>query len=247
MELYFIRHAQSENNALWARTGSARGRDADPDLTEVGHRQAQRLADFLARPDRQVTSHPARQHNRHNFHFTHLYCSLMRRAVVTATYIAQALDLSLVGWEEIHERGGIYLHDEETDEPQGLPGMSRAYFAKHHPELTLPDSVTEEGWWNRPFEPHQDVPARARRFLEELLARHGDSEDRIAIVSHGGFYQALLMILLGFDDITEGFGEEGDVFFAMNNAAISRIDFLEWGAVLLYQNRVEHLPAELLT
>lgn len=247
MELYFIRHAQSENNALWARTGSGKGRDADPALTELGHRQAQRLADFLAQSDREVSSLPARQHNRHNFHFTHLYCSLMRRAVVTGTYIARALGLPLVAWEEIHERGGIYLRDEETEERKGLPGRDRAYFTEHHPDLMLPDSLDEEGWWNRPFEPMEAVPARAHRFLEELLERHGDSDDRVAMVSHGGFYQALLMALLGYEDSAEGFGREADVFFGMNNAAISRIDFLEWGTVLVYQNRVEHLPTELLT
>lgn len=247
MELYFIRHAQSENNALWVRTGSWRGREPDPGLTEPGHRQAERLAEFLARPGREVPSPPARHHNRHDFHFTHLYCSLMRRAVLTGGYIASALELPLVGWEEIHERGGIFVHDEETDEPQGLPGRDRAYFEENHPELTLPDSFREDGWWNRPFEAVEEVPDRARRFLEELSARHLDNGDRVAIVSHGGFYQALLMVLLGFEGDADGFGEEGDVFFAMNNAAISRIDLDENGAVLVYQNRVDHLPAGLIT
>ena len=33
MRFYFIRHAQSENNRLWAETGTAEGRRIDPTLT----------------------------------------------------------------------------------------------------------------------------------------------------------------------------------------------------------------------
>ena len=98
-----------------------------------------------------------------------------------------------------------------------------------------------------PFEPREEVPARARRFLEELLERHGDGDDRVAIVSHAGFYQALLMALLDYEPRTNAFGENGDVFFGINNAAISRIDFLDYGTVLVYQNRVAHLPDGFLT
>jgi broad specificity phosphatase PhoE len=32
MQLYYIRHAQSENNDLWDRTGSDQGRSEDPKL-----------------------------------------------------------------------------------------------------------------------------------------------------------------------------------------------------------------------
>lgn len=247
MELYFIRHAQSENNALWLRTGGERGRSEDPDLTEIGHRQAERLAAYLARPGQEAPSVAAKRHNRHEFDFTHLYCSLMRRAILTGTYVARALDLPLVAWEEIHERGGIYLHDEESDEPRGLPGRTRADFREEHPELRLPASLNAEGWWNRPYEPFEDVPARARRFLEALQARHGQSDDRVAIVSHGGFYQALLMVLLGYERNPYGFGENANVWFAMDNTAISRIDFHGERSALVYQNWVGHLPAELLT
>ena len=36
MRLYFIRHGQSENNALYTATGSDRERVDDPKLTEIG-------------------------------------------------------------------------------------------------------------------------------------------------------------------------------------------------------------------
>ena len=47
MQLYFIRHGQSENNARWMSTGSHRWRSEDPGLTEVGQQQAEILAQFL--------------------------------------------------------------------------------------------------------------------------------------------------------------------------------------------------------
>ena len=40
MQLYFIRHAQSENNWLFARTGSFDGRHEDPGITHLGQQQA---------------------------------------------------------------------------------------------------------------------------------------------------------------------------------------------------------------
>ena len=47
MRLYYIRHAQSENNALWDQTGSDEGRKHDPSLTELGWEQAMRAAHFV--------------------------------------------------------------------------------------------------------------------------------------------------------------------------------------------------------
>lgn len=37
MELYFIRHAQSENNALWESTHSSDGRHPDPTSPKRGY------------------------------------------------------------------------------------------------------------------------------------------------------------------------------------------------------------------
>jgi 2,3-bisphosphoglycerate-dependent phosphoglycerate mutase len=47
MRIFFIRHGQSENNALWVRTQSHHGRVPDPDLTEIGKRQLAYTAQFL--------------------------------------------------------------------------------------------------------------------------------------------------------------------------------------------------------
>ena len=74
MRLYFIRHAQSANNALWDSTQSDAGRSDDPRLTPLGLRQASALCDAFARAADPLEGHgsPA---------LTHLYCSPMTRAV----------------------------------------------------------------------------------------------------------------------------------------------------------------------
>jgi 2,3-bisphosphoglycerate-dependent phosphoglycerate mutase len=243
MQLYFIRHAQSENNQLYAETGSYLGpkRREDPDLTPLGRQQASKLAQFLrdhGHPDTRLEWGYDTQ-NLGGFALTHLYCSMMVRAVATGSIVSRALGLPLVAWEELHEVGGIHQRDEQTGDPISLPGKNRTYFEEHYPELILPSSLGEGGWWAcRPFEEREKRPLRARRLLDDLLARHGDSEDRVAVVSHGGIYGYLLRSLY---DLQDGY------WFNLNNAAITRIDFLEDRTTVGYMNRLDFLPYDLVT
>jgi 2,3-bisphosphoglycerate-dependent phosphoglycerate mutase len=230
MHFYFIRHAQSENNRLWAETRSSEGRHIDPALTGVGERQAERLAAFLARPGQE----PAVPYD------PHLYCSLMVRAVATGLVLARALDVPLVAWEEIHETGGIHHYDPDTEVHTGLPGPNRAYFEAHYPALSLPESLGEAGWWDRPFEEAADRPVRARRFFDELLARHGNTDDRVAIISHGGFYNHFMRVVLDLPEDTQ-------IWFSLNNSAISSFEFGPEHWWLRYLNRTDHLPPDLIT
>jgi 2,3-bisphosphoglycerate-dependent phosphoglycerate mutase len=246
MQLYFIRHAQSENNALWDLTGASVGRSMDPELTEPGKRQAEILARWLSEDKLQLSySNDAEQifpdlHNRRGYGLTHLYCSLMLRAVCTGRTLARALELPLLAWPDWHEGGGIYLEDEETGELKGQPGKPRSFFEKEFPELVIPDWLGEEGWWNRPFEVRSQRWERAQRVVEELTARHAESDDRVGIVSHGGFFNYFVKTLLGIDQM-EGF------WFLTNNASITRFDFDAGEVRMVYLNRVDHLPEELIT
>ena len=118
MQFYFVRHGQSENNLLWARTGSSLGRSEDPALTPVGRQQAQRVAQFLcgAEPAEVGDVPEWVVQNLDGFNITHLYTSLMIRAVATGTAIAQALGLPLAGWKDLHETGGIFFRNEDSGE-----------------------------------------------------------------------------------------------------------------------------------
>lgn len=249
MELYIIRHAQSENNALWAETGTSEGRTADPSITPIGHRQAQLLAEFLAEgdPDREPNTF-ARRHNRGGFGLTHLYTSLMMRSIRTAGYVAERTGLPLHAWTDVHERGGLHETDVATGEETGVDGPNRAHFAAEFPSLVLPDELGERGWWSRPPEAVDASFPRALRVWEALVARHGDTDDRVAIITHGGFFQSLLVTLLGMDDASRfKTASAGQIWFGMSNTAISRIELSNGNGAVRYINRVDHLPSELIT
>jgi 2,3-bisphosphoglycerate-dependent phosphoglycerate mutase len=240
MQLYFIRHGQSENNALWAHTDSSKGRSQDPELTGTGQKQAETIAQFLYQNNASTASHLYDPQNVYGFGITHLYCSPMIRTVDTGMYIAQALDLPLVAWLDIHELGGIYMEDPDTGERVGLPGKSRAYFQARYPDLILPDAVDAEGWWNRPFEERRDRLPRAQRVLYILLERHGRTDDRVIMVSHGGFHNYLLAAILGMT-------KRDTLWFDLNNIGITRVDLSDRYTTIVYVNRTDFLPTEFIT
>ncbi len=238
MQLYFIRHAQSANNKLYDETGNWNGRDSDPELTDLGHEQARRLAEHAACAGGATSrrDYPYRS----GFGFTHLYSSLMVRALETASYLSAALHLPLVAWEDLHEVGGIFVIDDESGEYIGQPGKSRSELAARFPGAQLPSTLTESGWWNRPHETVELQAQRARRFLNELAERHGGTDDQVAVVSHGGFYNFVMGGLLGIQADT-------GIWFSINNTGLTRFNFKLEGIELAYANRVEHLPTELIT
>jgi 2,3-bisphosphoglycerate-dependent phosphoglycerate mutase len=241
MDLYFIRHGQSENNVLEGDPALHHLRKADPNLTSIGYQQAEQLAVRLA-----VQTPPSLTqsflfpdpHNTQGFAITHLYCSLHLRAIQTAMPTCNALGLPLVAWKLAHEHWGLFQYDNETDTYTPHAGPSRTYFAEHFPKLVLPADVGEDGWWQGTREDSAAKNARARAFYAELLARHGGTDDRIALVSHGGFFVSLMRAIF-----ETPFAEESN-WFLMHNCAISRLHFSQRGPLLVYANHTHHLPYE---
>jgi 2,3-bisphosphoglycerate-dependent phosphoglycerate mutase len=224
MQFFFIRHGQSSNNLLYATTGSDQGRDCDPELTGTGLRQAELLADYLWKE---------------HLNLTHLYSSLMVRTLSTGAVVANRLGLPLVAWTDLHEEGGIYLVNEQG-KPVGQPGKGRLYFGEEFPGLVLPGNLDASGWWNRPYEAMEERPARGRRFLLDLLTRHAGTDHRVAVVSHGGFYNLFLSALLNLP-------RNRSIWFEINNTGITRIDFHADKTVFIYHNRLDFLPRDLIT
>lgn len=250
MELYIIRHAESENNALWAATlGDSDGRLPDPLITETGHRQAELLAEYLATGDPDLEpNYYARRHNRGGFGLTYLYTSLMLRAIATANYVSERTGLPLHAWPEIHERGGLHDTHPETGEKVGVDGPNRDHFVRHFPALSLPDEIGELGWWNRPPESVDESYPRAQRVWATLFERHGNTDDRVAMVTHGGFFQSLLETLLVTDETsTLRPAALSKVWFGLSNTGICRISFEDEYTAIRYLNRVDHLPSDLIT
>ncbi len=100
MDLFIIRHGRPQRQVL------AEGEAADPDLSETGHQQAKRVAEFLA-----------------NENIDHIVSSTMRRAYQTAVPLATELGYEVEQLEDIKEsdhKNSMYIPAEEMsrDDPE---------------------------------------------------------------------------------------------------------------------------------
>lgn len=246
MQLYFIRHGQSINNA---NVGNAEHvENPDPYLTEKGLEQAELLAKYLKEHQIVTDDKTWNTQNQFGFGLTHIYTSLMERAAMTADPTAHALGIPFTAWVDIHEEGGIYAREKDKDK-KGLSGKPRSFFEKNIPELNLPNDFDESGWWNRPFETEEERQLRADKVLTELIARHGDRdgqpEEHIALVSHGGFFMRFMCSLLNLPWRQGAHGMRS--WFLINNCSISRFDIHKDWFTVCYINRTDHLPAHLIS
>jgi broad specificity phosphatase PhoE len=247
MELYIIRHAQSMNNAFMDDPDK---RVADPDLTEVGLKQAQRVAQFLAEEMnleelvRYRFDAPERQQH-HPHQITHVYCSPMYRTLKTALPISEALDVVPEVWLDLHEHGGLFIENGDGI-IEGDPGLTRSQILTEFARYMLPDNITETGWWD-PAAGREDpslASARAIRVAGTLRNRAMDeatANDKIALVSHGMFIDSLLKALWNaLPNDTH--------YFNHYNTAVTRVDFHNNGLLSFrYVNRVTHLTPDLIT
>jgi len=235
------------NNANWGNPDYKESPDSP--LTEMGMEQACYVSDYLKRSQPLVKPMAWNNQNRYGFGLTHIYTSLMERAVNTAAPTARALGLPFAAWEEIHESGGIFGREGDI-RYKGLPGKSRSYFEQNFPELLIPEHINGTGWWNsRPQETEEQCQLRAQKFLADLLALHGDKdgqpEHRVVIFSHGGFFTHLMFAIHNAPWRKAAHGLTS--WFSMNNCAISRIDFRAGEVSIVYVNRTDHLPDHLIT
>ncbi len=241
-QLYFIRHGQSTNNVIMDQNNHddyMLERTTDPNLTPIGEEQAQLTGKTLAQP---FTASEFDPQNRAGFGLTHLYCSLMVRAVRTGLAISQATNLPLVACPELHETGGLFDVKMVDGERVfiGQPGPGRSYFQSQFPQLILPDDLSDDGWYNQDKETREQYNQRAQTIIDRLIIEHGETDHRVGIVMHGGIFARLLTAFFNI--------QAERYWFLMNNCAISRVDISEDGFVMLaYMNKVDHLPDHLVT
>jgi broad specificity phosphatase PhoE len=246
MDLYIIRHAQSANNAL----PDERDRVCDPELTEIGRRQADLLAGHLATgrdlhplPTRHLNT-PISLNGHGRFHIDRLFTSAMRRCLQTTYPISRALGLQPEIWVDIHEHGGIWLDRGEGVGRVGYGGITRPEVQTHFAGYAVPQGVTDTGWWRGGFEPLEDALARAARVAATLRAWGAQAErtdEKIALITHGAFGSMLLGALL-----SESTAQP--VFYHLDNTSISLVRFRRGNEISVrYLNRLDHLPPELIT
>jgi 2,3-bisphosphoglycerate-dependent phosphoglycerate mutase len=181
MRFYFIRHAESENNAR------AKGAPRIPDapLTERGRQQASHTANFLVQKPDPFTSWEDSSERLNSHGVTRLISSPTWRTLETAAPIADACGLKIEVWQDLYELGGTYT--KEGEKFIGLPGKTRSEIMATFPSCVLPESITDVGWYNREYETWDAGLRRAQRVvakLRELMPSH----DVVAIVTHQVFF-----------------------------------------------------------
>ncbi len=108
MQLYLIRHAESENNAK-----PACERVEDPAITAVGRLQASHLANWLK-----------------TMKFDELITSPVLRALQTTRYISDATGHHVRVWADVFEEGGIYP-GYGPQATAGATGLKRSDVIRH--------------------------------------------------------------------------------------------------------------------
>ena len=237
MELFIIRHGQSGNNAL----ANIRDRSVDPPLTDLGERQAEMLGEYVARGENRELSRETTGNTkyelRHGLGITSLFTSPMYRSLQTVQPVSRASGLAPRIWVDIHEEGGMFLNHGGDEGLVGYPGRTRSEILAEFPDYVLPTSFDETGWWNKDHEDPASLLVRATK-VSEQLREMAKTEDRVAIITHGAFMNALLNAIFG--QISEG-----HMYYRHHNTAISRFYMDGDGRFeVLYLNSTVHLNPE---
>jgi broad specificity phosphatase PhoE len=157
--MILVRHAESEWNRHFSRTKIDPG-IPDPALTEDGRRQAEALAAKLAAAG-----------------IARLIASPYRRALETASIVAQALDLRIAVEPLVRERC-VFSCDLGTPKSQ-LSALWPALDFGHLDEL----------WWGVP---HESEASLAERCVAFRVKTDGLADRQaVAVITHWGFIRAI--------------------------------------------------------
>lgn len=197
--LLLVRHGETADNAAHTPRGQGQG-----SLTDLGWAQARAVGTRLA-----------------GWHFDHLYCSDLNRAVQTAAAIG---DLS--GHEPIRE---ACLRERDFGQFEGIPWaeIERRYpvelarYRRGDPDYVLPDGES-------PRQLHE----RAVTCLEAIAERHVGST--IVVVTHGGVIHSFVRAVL---DIPLHAPRR----FAAANASLSLFERKTEDWTLIFFGDVSHL------
>ena len=220
MQLYLIRHAESENNAK-----PLHRRVEDPSLTAVGRLQAKHLGDWVKTAKIDT-----------------LICSPVRRALQTTRFIADAKEQHVHVWADCFEEGGIYP-GYGPDAMEGGTGLSRAQVIAHvgdETNTTLDETITDSGWYGRDRETPDEAIARATTVIQRFLTTFGTTDRSVAAVIHADFKRKLL------DQMLNG-SVDASRLGSLRNAGITKVNYIGGRWELDWFNSVSHLPAKLIT
>ncbi len=172
MRLYFVRHGQSEANVQMIISN----RDLPHPLTELGHRQAEALAQSLA-----------------DVPLAAIYSSSIMRALQTAQIVAARKDLPVKIVDALREPDCGIMEGRGDD----------AAWGEH--DRVMHDWVVQRKLHNRieGGESFHDLRARFVPFVARMSAAHGDTDHDILLVTHGSLlYLMLPLVLTNIDAAT---------------------------------------------
>eukprot|EP00755_Sulcionema_specki_P009533 Sspe_Gene.43964::Locus_21508_Transcript_1_1_Confidence_1.000_Length_1058::g.43964::m.43964 len=238
VRLYFLRHAQSENNACGAsddriKIGSPLRalRQPDPGITARGVRQAEAAGTHLAA----LASNPdVPPHHKPGL----VISSLMKRTLETTSIVAGALrdaeqEVDVVGWPEAHEEGGVFGGSREKPDDGIFHGCTAGEIAKlcsDMQDLNIEwHGEKEKGWYRGGCESAEDIEPRAQRVVELLWAEVAKEVERRAagheprallLINHGLFMDRLRRILMTGGSLGPGLG----LSFLSRNCALDAFD-----------------------
>jgi phosphoserine phosphatase len=185
----------------------------DPPMTEMGHRQIKLAAEYLS-----------------NKGFNHIYCSPLYRAMQTAGILRESLSIEPVVDPVFCEIWG-------TD----WNGHTKVELQKAFPWAELPDELGDHQWWPQIAETKENIIQRAEQAIKSILDIHKGLEDRVCLVGHGMFTDAILHVLLGAS-------YRNGVTFNLYNSSLCRMEFdINGDKVIKSINEVNHLPMEIWT
>ncbi|NNE00032.1 MAG: histidine phosphatase family protein [Pirellulaceae bacterium] len=222
MQLYLIRHAESENNAK-----PAYQRVEDPPITAVGRLQAERLSLWT-----------------HTLKIDVLITSPFRRTLQTTRYILDAAPQTLQIWHDVFERGGCF-RGHRPEDTRGAPGLGRSEIREvvrqANTECLIDESIDDSGWWSgKTRESDQEAVERAKRVNQRLIDTFGTSQQTVVIVTHADFKRLLLDELIGDAVNLDRLG-------LLRNTGVSKLNFHPGGWEIDWLNAVTHLPGRLVT
>ena len=167
MELRIVRHAESTGNA----SGRWQGRD-DTQLTDMGREQAAKLGQSF---------------NTEGYKPSRIYASPLTRTLDTAR-IASArigMEASITLWDDLMETDvGIFT------------GLNWEDIEERYPEIAVEFAETRNMDIVDGAETLAERRARAKRVVDKVIADHVN-DDRVLLVSHGGFMQFIFSQLVG--------------------------------------------------
>lgn len=223
--IVLVRHAESTNNDLYARTGGRVGREADPDLSDAGRVQARLVAGTLA-TEADLRNAP-------------VWASPSLRAVATAAELVRVgTGEAIMLCPELIEGGGIYDRHETPDgSTQRIPVAGRpiAELARAAGDVPVSYQAGVSASWDGGFEDHDDIPARADALIRQHLVSGPEST---VWVTHEWFTQHLIRAALGLPQSNAAVRRG---WFRVPNASITELSLGSDEAELVRVGETHHL------